>query len=272
MGGRRVGWLVAPIAIWIASGPGSPVLGSDGKLEINQDCAAVGCFDGDTGGFPVQITARGSYVVTSNLSSSTAGAILIQISSPAVSLDLNGFVLRGDAPMQLGIQIFASDVEVRNGTLSSLGNGISGGSASRVVLRELDITSSAGAAINLGMVEHVQIRDSVISGNGEGIVAPGSSMLVEGCTVVGNTAGDGIRVGPRSLVADNLVSGNSGDGIEISDQGIVRGNVVVANTGFGINLFANTLVLENTVTTNGMMPFTNIEACASCTLVDNHVN
>ncbi len=31
-------------------------LAADGALEINQDCAAVGCFSGDTAGFPVSIT------------------------------------------------------------------------------------------------------------------------------------------------------------------------------------------------------------------------
>src|SRR5262245_32414033 len=34
---------------------------SDGVLEINQTCAAVGCFQGDSAGFPVTINSAGSY-------------------------------------------------------------------------------------------------------------------------------------------------------------------------------------------------------------------
>jgi hypothetical protein len=44
-----------------------PLLAGDGKLEINQSCIAVGCFPGDTAGFPVTITSSGSYLLTGNL-------------------------------------------------------------------------------------------------------------------------------------------------------------------------------------------------------------
>ena len=40
----------------------------DGVLQINQACASgPGCFAGDTAGFPVQILARGSYRLTTDL-------------------------------------------------------------------------------------------------------------------------------------------------------------------------------------------------------------
>ena len=46
----------------------TPALASDGVLEINQTCAVqTGCFPGDTAGFPVKITASGSYRLTGNL-------------------------------------------------------------------------------------------------------------------------------------------------------------------------------------------------------------
>ena len=38
-----------------------------GALEINQDCVAVGCFAGDDPGYPVTISASGSYILTSDL-------------------------------------------------------------------------------------------------------------------------------------------------------------------------------------------------------------
>ena len=47
-----------------------PVHAVDGVIEIHQACAQIGgfgCFTGDADGFPVEINASGSYVLTSNL-------------------------------------------------------------------------------------------------------------------------------------------------------------------------------------------------------------
>lgn len=44
----------------------SMAVAADGELEINQACAgsSVGCFPGDSAGFPVSITQPGSYRFT----------------------------------------------------------------------------------------------------------------------------------------------------------------------------------------------------------------
>jgi hypothetical protein len=70
---------------------------ADGRLEISQACASVGCFPGDVAGFPVTITAPGSYVLTGDLVFSTpVGTAVngIEIRSDDVSIDLNGFAIR----------------------------------------------------------------------------------------------------------------------------------------------------------------------------------
>ena len=70
---------------------------ADGVYEINQDCAVVGCFAGDTPGFPVTISQPGRYVLTSNLVASGAVSSVQMIDGGAsfVDLDLNGFTLEG---------------------------------------------------------------------------------------------------------------------------------------------------------------------------------
>ena len=245
-----------------------PLPAADGRLEIDQDCVATGCFAGDDAGFPVQITAEGSYDLTSNLTNSVASAATVSISASRVALDLNGFAMTGSNLMQTGIAITSSFVEVKNGQISTLGTGISVGNGSNFRFSNLTISNHAGIGLYLGMGFSAHIRDSIIINNGEGIIAANESIIVTGCSVINTSTGDGIRVGLRSIVTDNLVSANAGDGIEIFDSGVVRGNVVNANVLLGINLSANTLVMGNTVTLNGSG---NIEACATCTLVDNHV-
>jgi hypothetical protein len=58
----------------------------DGVLEINQTCAVnTGCFAGDAPGFPVTISATGSYELTSNLTATAnntdgiSGILLIRL-------------------------------------------------------------------------------------------------------------------------------------------------------------------------------------------------
>lgn len=69
---------------------------SDGRFEINQSCVNVGCFPGDTAGFPITITNPGSYILSGNvtLSAAAAAANGMEIRSDDVSIDLNGFAIR----------------------------------------------------------------------------------------------------------------------------------------------------------------------------------
>ena len=61
----------------------------DGVVEISQASVAAG------GGFPLLISAEGSYVLTSNLVVTDPNLDAIQISSDYVTLDLNGFHISG---------------------------------------------------------------------------------------------------------------------------------------------------------------------------------
>ena len=76
----------------------APALASDGVLEINQTCAVeTGCFSGDTAGFPVTISASGSYRLTGNLDLNAEGVNVsgVAVSAPAVTIDLGGFQIVG---------------------------------------------------------------------------------------------------------------------------------------------------------------------------------
>lgn len=70
---------------------------ADGRFEINQLCAATGCFVGDSPGWPVEITESGSYRLTSNLIVASLSGLIdgVRISSSNVTLDLGGFTIRG---------------------------------------------------------------------------------------------------------------------------------------------------------------------------------
>jgi hypothetical protein len=79
---------------------GGPLAGMaqamDGTKLISQNNALAGnVTPGDAPGFPVTISVRGSYVLSSNLTVPDANTTAIEITVEDVTLDLNGFTIQG---------------------------------------------------------------------------------------------------------------------------------------------------------------------------------
>ncbi len=180
----------------------------EGVVEINQAKAlAGGVTPGDAPGFPVEIYARGSYRLTSNLDrrglAPDVNAILIA-ANPRVTLDLNGFEIIGENdcnPMPCaivstgqGILAFGDDVNIRNGGVRGM--------------------PGAGISINgRGSVEEVTVSEN---------------------------GGDGIFVG-HGRVAGCLAQRNHLDGIRL-DSGVVRASVSSFNRQAGFSLIFGSLL------------------------------
>jgi len=242
----------------------------DGVLEINPVCAAgAGCFAGDSAGFPVTITASGSYRLTGNLVVPFAGLTAISISASGVTLDLNGFSIRGKSSYAglpsttctnpgdgIGVEATGSDVQVSNGFVIGMGStGVSLGPNSRV--ERVTVEDCCGSGIAIGIASSVD--ESVVNRNfGHGIVAGAAARVsncvatgnggsgvtsftgatrlsVEGCIAAANGA-DGIFGGQRSRVSGSLTSSNGDDGIGLLDSGLVLESTAISNTNRGITV------------------------------------
>ena len=120
-----------------AAGPLSAV---DGVIEINQAKAlAGGVTPGDAPGFPVIIDQPGSYRLTGNLTVSGVEDDVIDVRSPNVTIDLNGFAIVGPLSCVYsagtlnctpdpstsafgdGIKARRGDLAVRNGVIRGMG-------------------------------------------------------------------------------------------------------------------------------------------------------
>lgn len=194
---------------------------SDGRLEISDACAATGCFAGDVPGLPVSITQPGSYVLTSNLTASSTGAITT--SALGVDLDLNGFSVIGPGSC----------------TASLGGDG---------KLVAVTCTGTSGTGIS-GVAS---IRNGTVRGFATGIIPPASTpMRVERMTVR-ETSGAGIAgEGRRLIVLDSVFSTNADEGISgqsIQSGFTVRGCVFERNAQ-GLYL-ANGVVSESVFVEN----------------------
>lgn len=206
--------------VWIASVLWFGVVSSafaDGVIEIHQACVATGCFDGDAPGYPVEITASGSYRLTSNLRYTGVATLssMVSISADRVSLDFNGHdvVANTECPpfpqvcnqdrVDQGIVITGADVSIRNGTV----NGFA-----------LDCIAAFDVEGTRGMVlEDLRVRDC----GRTCVVARGTSSRVERLSV--NDC-DEIGVAGSGLIKDTVIQNTGGLGIQ---GGLCSGNALI---------------------------------------------
>jgi nitrous oxidase accessory protein NosD len=87
------------------------------------------------------IDQPGSYRLTQNITLASANPAAILVTASGVSIDLNGFEIRGPGNNTgTGIQVEgASGVHIFNGRLSNLGFGVVVSNSSNVTIRDLDI-------------------------------------------------------------------------------------------------------------------------------------
>jgi parallel beta-helix repeat protein len=279
---RRLSILV-PLLTMI---PASPVLAVDGVLEINQACAtsAAGCLSGDASGFPVTVSQRGAYRLTTNLTVPNANTTAIQIAIDGVSVDLNGFAIVGPATCTgvpvtscsisgTGVGILGPDhVTVRNGVIRGMGaeaikldwnarvenvevvfdqlgtgfGAIDVGNQSTVV----DSSATSNRGYGIFCAEACILRGNTATGNGQSGLALGPSGIASGNTATSN--GEyGITALIGSSVGANVASSNGADGIFAGTGSNVTGNTVRQNVGAGLGLQGQTTYRENTITANG---------------------
>jgi len=215
--------------------PCSQVHAVDGVIEINQARAEKGGItSADTPGLPVTLSASPtisdlrpptSFRLTGSLSHSLAGDV-IEIVSPNITLDLNGFTILCFLGPCTGKAVTSTqaNVTVMNGTLRgfAVGAELSGSGARFENLRA--IANEVGLRAN----NYCLARNNVVTGN------TGSGMEVgSGCIVTGNTSSD-----------------NGGDGICTLGGSNVIGNTVRDNTLFGLNLSAETGYSQNVIGDN----------------------
>lgn len=182
----------------------------EGRKIINQLKASDGDITpGDTPGFPVLITAGGSYVLTSNLvvPDVNTTAVLLRTSQP-VTIDLNGFSILG--PNLCG------SAETGGCTQFGVGGGI---------------VTDTGSNTNGS-----QVFGGTVSGMGRsGVSLVGFGNTVRNMVVRHCQFG----ISATGVIQDNIANRNGNFGIS-SFSAVVRGNHASENYGTGITLFRGT--------------------------------
>jgi len=126
------------LAAAIIAASAVPAQAGEGVIQINQAKAlAGGVTAGDGAGFPVTISAPGSYRLTGDLTVPNANTNAVSITADSVTLDLNGFSIAGPTTCTYsypnvtcggtegtgtGVVAATSRVTVRNGRVRGMGS------------------------------------------------------------------------------------------------------------------------------------------------------
>ena len=154
----------------------------------------------------------------------------ITITADDVSLDLNGFTVRGNLEVTdgHGIAVSGDHVTIRNGNVKFAdGDGIHCQSAAYLTLIDVNSVSNGGFGV---LCSQMHILNGAFSKNGKSGVN-GSSVQTAGVNASENTS-HGFFLGNPAMVSRFIVLGNGGDGVRCAGlSGVVMQTVATFNTG-----------------------------------------
>lgn len=260
------------------SGPPAPTMRTLGELDASltelvkkgEARIAVDLLPGDATALHV-ITQPGSYFLRSNLVSYSATQSAIRVTADGVTLDLNGFAVRGSGAGSTvaGIDASGSTLQrfvVRNGTIDGWSTGVLGANSmlaenllvenSRVqgiyagadsIVQRVQVLGSGGLGIRAGTVDFCRIR-SVISdiGSARGIEAP----IVSNCfvsLVIGSGSGTAYGIlgtTVRDCQIGSVSTTGTGEACGLSAVHVrdcTVGNITTAGSGTATGISASTI-------------------------------
>lgn len=199
------------------------VLAVDGVTLINQSKALAGGITADdTPGFPVTISRPGSYRLSGTLTVPDAATTAIVVTSTDVTIDLNGYMIRGPVdcgysgpivctPAGSGTGVFVAgtgayaNVAVLNGTIRGMGGSAIRADIGRpgLVISDLRILHNGQSGLS---VSGAMVRGVLVARNGSHGVS-GNALNVSSSLFMGND-GWGVFGNSQSGVLDTAFSGN----------------------------------------------------------------
>lgn len=246
------------------------------------------------------ISQPGSYYLTGNIDGEALKSG-IEISVRGVTLDLNGFGLRGVNGSLDGIVVTtaATDqrrIEIHSGSISDWGgSGIDAESSRATRIHDIIFSGGNGTALELGQdaevsdcvfenigthaiqgTDHVSVRGVTIEWTGGMGIRLGDNAEVLDCTVI-NAINDGIHVQDDSLVARCLANMNGrtgGDGISLGEGGMVRDCSANDNGQRGIMVENGVAVVDCALRGNGADGIVVEDECTvtGCTVTQSDDN
>lgn len=226
---------------------------------------------------PIVISRSGTYRLKSDLVATNPDVSVIRIEADDVTIDLNGFSIRGPAvctPGDMGVECTGTGsgsgigsygngagtrgVRVINGSIRGLGySGIEGSAIWHI--EKVRLVSNGSTGVNVDG-EGLLLEVTAVGNGGHGIDSLG--LRVKDSEATGNRL-SGIRA-TNASVMNCVASANGGEGIVSSGAAVLDGNVVHGNGGQGIEA-SGSVVVNNAIHLNRG----GAASCTSCAVENN---
>ena len=196
---------------------------------------------------PVVLDRPGSYYLEGDLEGQEGVTILVA----GVTLDLNGFTLRG-APGSgtpgIAVASGVTRTTIKNGVIESwAGDGVEAPLADNGTILGVTATGNGGDGFDLGSGWIVSGSSATLnSGSGIG----GSNNGVASDFVASDNQETGIRLGDGSTVSGSSASGNSAAGIVVGDGSVVVGSSALGNGQAGVAMGDGSVAQASVATGN----------------------
>ncbi len=210
------------------AGPVASTPGPEPRIPIN----AVNT-PGDNDATPslFKITQPGSYYLTSNILF-VSGRSAIEITTSAVTIDLNGFSISGIGG-HVGIIVTNAAIDrltIRNGSISTFLNGGIDANIPHLVLEHVNVKACGGLGIRAGSfarITHCSVSDCTSNATGINV---GSHSIIEHC-IASDNAGRGFNLSDACVLAHCTASFNTQEGIYASGTGSTITHCTMNNNG-----------------------------------------
>jgi hypothetical protein len=220
--------------------PGAPesTTGPEPRTAVNSDNTP-----GDLDSL-YRIAQPGSYYLTSDVTGQS-GKHGIEIAASDVTLDLNGFTLRGVAGSLNGITSNASNETILNGSVVNWGGvGIALGDGSR-----LEDIRAINNDIGCEVGDDCQVFDCFALENSSDGFRIGARAIIRGCVGSGNRGGsgfpNGFQVGGNSVITNCVAEGNESVGISCGFGCVIDSSAAIDNGYIGIAVSSHSTITDS---------------------------
>ena len=226
-------------------GPVAPTMKTLDQVEARRPIETVA---GNSAMFRI-ITEPGSYYLTRDLVITGSANIGIYIHSSDVTIDLNGFTLRGPGSEAIAVTSGSTNVVIRNGFINGWSSyGVHAHKS--VVIEDVTVTNSGQSGFSVG-ADSV-LRRCVSRGNGNaGFRFTGPRVSAIECRALANSAA-GFDIEAGGELRDCTSSFNSGAGVVANSSAAVRisGCMITDNNGGGVAHARETVIERSTISKN----------------------
>ncbi len=228
---------------------------------------------GDADSF-IRITQSGSYYLSGNITG-VSGKSGIEIAAANVTIDLNGFTLKGVAGSLTGItlgMLNPDNIKIRDGIVTGWGAaGINLASSNGISCEVIDVLANENAGHGIHVGQLAKVTDCQANLNtGNGIMATYSGTIILNCithynTLNGITSQNGGTITNCAAYGNTLVGiyaetavvegcqahFNHSEGFTLADGSTITNCVANLNTNAGISATDRCIVLNNSSHSNG---------------------